>query len=49
MIEIKKDKWEESYDRGENFIYYPKEENVLNNNKHGRYYLVLEKEIFWIF
>lgn len=35
MIEIKKDKWEESYDRGENFIYYPKKDVVktYNGNK----------------
>ncbi|QKJ26300.1 SAM-dependent methyltransferase [Aliarcobacter cibarius] len=33
MIEIKKDKWEESYERGENFIYYPKEEVVKFLNR----------------
>lgn len=33
MLDIKKEKWEESYNRGENFIYYPKEEVVKFLNR----------------
>ena len=33
MIDIKKEKWEESFERGENFIYYPKEETVKFLNR----------------
>ncbi len=33
MIDIKINKWEESYSRGENFIYYPKEEVVKFLNR----------------
>lgn len=33
MLNTKKEKWEESYNRGENFIYYPKEETVKFLNR----------------
>lgn len=33
MIDIKKDKWEESYNNGQNFMYYPKEETVKFLNR----------------
>jgi len=33
MIDIKKENWEDSYSRGENFIYYPKEETVKFLNR----------------
>lgn len=33
MFDIKREKWEESYSRGENFIYYPKEEVVKFINR----------------
>ena len=33
MLDIKKEKWEESYSRGENFIFYPKEEVVKFINR----------------
>ena len=36
MLDIKKEKWEESYNRGENFIYYPKEEVVKFLNRFIR-------------
>lgn len=36
MLDIKKEKWEESYERGENFIYYPKEEVVKFLNRFIR-------------
>jgi len=34
MIDFKKKNWEESYGRGENFIYYPKEEAVKFINRY---------------
>lgn len=33
MIDTKKEKWEDSYSRKENFIYYPKEEAVKFLNR----------------
>ena len=33
MFDTKKEKWEESYGRGENFMYYPKEETVKFLNR----------------
>lgn len=33
MVDIKKEKWEESYKRKENFIYFPKEQSVKFLNK----------------
>ncbi len=33
MFDIKKEKWEESYKRNENFIYFPKEESVKFLNR----------------
>ena len=33
MFDIKKKNWEESFSRGENFIFYPKEETVKFINR----------------